>query len=163
MKAIPLTKGYVALVDDADYARVAAFKWRAMPWTRADGSISVRAARSAPRGGPKRGLIYMHAFICGYPRPDHADGDGLNNQRYNLRPASDEQNGANRRKTRGLTSVFLGVNRNHDGWVARIRKDRKYIGYFHDEADAATAYNFAALELYGEFARFNAPEMRSGK
>ena len=48
-------------------------------------------------------------------------------------------------------------------WRAQITKDRKVtnLGYFADEVDAATAYNFAAFELHGEFARLNTPSMRS--
>ncbi len=163
MKTISLTRGYAALVDDEDYERVSAFKWHALTWTRADGSISARAARSRPSIGKTRAITYMHAFICGYRGPDHIDGDGLNNQKHNLRPANSIQNGANRRKTTGLSSRFLGVTKQDYGWTAKIGKHRKYLGYFSDEADAAQAYNLAAIEIYGEFARLNSPQRGSGK
>jgi hypothetical protein len=44
-------------------------------------------------------------------------------------------------------------------WIAQICKDyKKYnLGYFKEEYDAAQAYNFAAFEMFGEFARLNVP------
>jgi hypothetical protein len=87
-------------------------------------------------------------------------GDGLNNQRWNLREATTSQNHANRKKTRGL-SRYKGVYWQKIGekWSAAVKYQglKHYLGLFKDEADAATAYNLKAFELFGEFARFNVP------
>ncbi len=161
MKEIPLTRGYVALVDDADYESVAAHKWHAQISGR-----SVYAIRSVPRQ-EKRTKIFMHSFIMGIIGIDHADTNGLNNQRYNLRPASKAQNAINSRKREGTSSVYRGVfwNTQRQGWQARTIKNHKitHLGTFRDECDAAQAYNFAALESYGEFARFNVPVSQNAK
>lgn len=89
---------------------------------------------------------------------DHINGDGLDNRRDNLRVASKRQNMANRAKRSGFTSAFLGVSAFRDGrWLARIRdgERQRHLGVFDTEAEAARAYNAAALEVHGEFARLN--------
>lgn len=51
-------------------------------------------------------------------------------------------------------SQYLGVKATPCGnWVATLSK--VYLGYFKDEKAAALAYNKAALDRYGEFARLN--------
>lgn len=158
MKEIPLTKGYVALVDDDDYERVNAHKWYATVKARR-GTTTVYAGRQSMRR-----TILMHRFILGCKeKVDHIDTSGINNQRYNLRPANNSQNKANSRKASGRTSIYKGVSWHKDTqkWQAAIAVNWKtiYLGVFKDECDAAQAYNFAAEEHFGEFARFNTPEM----
>lgn len=91
---------------------------------------------------------------------DHRDGDGLNNQRHNLRIATSSQNQGNQCKTQGRTSRFKGVSwaKRHGKWVAQIQVKRrsKNLGYFRREEEAAAAYDQAALRFFGEFARLNA-------
>jgi len=155
MKTIPLTRGYVALVDDADYDRVAQHKWCA--WS----SKAQNSMYAQGKAGTEKNIL-MHRFILGCSGSvDHADGNGLNNQRYNLRPATRSENGANRPKFCGKSSQFKGVSwsKNTQKWKAEIRKAGKstYIGVFREECDAAQAYNLKALELFGEFANYNSP------
>lgn len=158
MKEIPLTQGYVALVDDEDFERVNAFKWFAVRDKR-----KVYARRSGERVGKSRLNVHMHRFILGCDKQvDHIDDNGLNNQKRNLRLANDSQNRANQRKqSRPTTSKFKGVSwhRAANAWVAQIGVNgtRKHIGTFKDEVDAAQAYNFMAEEIFGEFASYNTP------
>jgi len=175
MKTIPLTRGYTALVDDGDYEFLSKFSWQAHIDKHKSGDVvyarsSVNALGAfcallphelRPKVGQRQTTVIMHQLILGKrARIDHADGNGLNNQRTNLRPANRAQNGWNRSKCPGLTSRFKGVhwNKARAKWTVAIscNKIRKYIGDFRDECDAAQAYNFAALELFGEFAKFNA-------
>lgn len=154
MKRVPLTQGYFALVDDGDYARVARYNWCAQVTPRA-----VYAHHGVKRNG-KWTTEKMHAFILGVAASsiDHEDHDGLNNQRHNLRPASRKQNGGNRRKqSTPASSVFKGVIWIGYKWRARIRINNKLIdlGVFTDEAEAALAYDAAALKHFGEFAHVN--------
>ena len=150
MAEIELTRGYVAQVDDQDYAALTEYQWQA--WV---GSRTVYAIRS--------GHIKMHRVIMG-ARPglevDHADGDGLNNRKENLRLCTRSENARNQRKTRGA-SQFKGVSRHHGRWQAKILgpgSTRVHLGYHDIEADAARAYDDAAREHFGEFACTNFPK-----
>lgn len=151
MIEIPLTLGKVALIDDADLPLVQDRKWHAF---RDRGRWYARASSS--HRGPK---VRMHRLILpGVPLVDHKNGDGLDNQRHNLRPATEGENHVNRPKSRGV-SRFKGV-----WWSSRTRRwgacfsinDRtRHLGQFASEEDAARAYNAAVLAQWGEFAWLN--------
>lgn len=158
MKEIPLTQGKVALVDDADFEAVNAFKWCAHKHKHL-----FHALRKLPRVNGTQKTLYLHTFLLpGVGRIDHRDGDGLNNQRFNIRPATHKENQrAFRRKKPGLSSMFRGVSwhKKHHKWVAQIRVDGKlkHAGYFNAEEDAARAYDIAARGHFGDFASLNFP------
>ena len=91
---------------------------------------------------------------------DHINGDRLDNTRENLRLCTHSQNLRNRGATASSKSGWKGVSTNKphtDRWRATITADcgQVHVGYFDSSEDAATAYNFAAYELHGEFAQFN--------
>lgn len=157
---VPLTKGYVALVDDEDAERVIA----AGPWFVMEQCRGELARRYAIRRSGKR-TVYMHRLIMDAPagmEVDHVNGDGLDNRRENLRLCTRAENRRNQRKAAGLSSRFKGVDwhKGRHRWRAQIEQDRRarYLGHFNDEADAARAYDKAARELFGEFANLNFPE-----
>jgi hypothetical protein len=90
---------------------------------------------------------------------DHISRDGLDNRKSNLRICTVSQNGMNRRGKIGGTSKFKGVSSPSmtSKWVANIRVNgkNKCLGRFENNVDAAKAYDVAAKEYYGEFARTN--------
>jgi len=166
--SIPLSgkkyPGLFALVDDEDYASASAFKWRSRGVVRKDGSILTYAVRTinCKVDGRKFAKIQgLHQFIVsGYTMIDHIDGDGLNNQRHNIRPATNSLNQANRKTlSPSASSRFRGVtlHKRLGLWQAAIKVNQKnfYLGVFHNERDAARAYNEAALIHFGEFASLN--------
>lgn len=109
-------------------------------------------------GGVLNGrIILMHNLIMHTKGIDHADGDKLNNRRYNLRRANQSQNGANRDKNKNNTSGFKGVyyHKVSGKWMAEIMKERKhiYLGLFTSPEEASIVYNKKAFELFGNFAR----------
>lgn len=97
---------------------------------------------------------------------DHIDGNRSNNAITNLRIADRSMNGFNREKKCASSSVFKGVlwSKKYGKWEAKIsaNRKRKHIGYFKCEQEAAHAYNKAAIELHGEYARLNPVGMKGG-
>lgn len=92
-------------------------------------------------------------------RVDHINGNGTDNRRENLRIASHAQNLANRDGWRNSSSKYKGVTfyKRDQKWQAKIAPHGKsiHLGYFEDEMEAAKAYNAAALQHFGAFARLN--------
>jgi hypothetical protein len=156
MAELILPSGHVALVDDEDLPAVlAAGPWRLL---RRDGQRLMYVRRDLSYTREQR----LHRFIMGDPPHDidHANGDGLDNRRANLRPAIGSQNAANSRRRKDNTSGFRGVSRERSGrWRADINRDgrRTHLGTFDTPEAAARAYDAAAIEAWGEYARPNFP------
>ena len=147
--------GRFALVDDADAELVANYSWSLH--TNGHGGEYVAAyVRGSGRANPR--FVLMHQLITGKRHQDHVNGDGLDNTRDNLRDASRSQNGANQ-NSRGGSSRFKGVHWAKPSWIARITVNGRgiHLGSFSDEVEAAKAYDLAAREMFGEFARLNFP------
>jgi hypothetical protein len=144
-----LTKGFVTLVSPQDSRLLQDWVWttRLSP-TRA----------YAQRQSKNKKTIQLHQEILPNAiQVDHANLNGLDNRRENLRPANNSLNGANKGKpARGKpSSSFKGVHYRPllNPWAARCGE--KHIGYFATETEAALAYDNAARERYGPFARTN--------
>ena len=159
VREVPLSRGYVALIDAADWPLVSQHRWYSEIKDR------TKYARTTRFSGQNRIYVYMHRLIVGEPaglQVDHRDGNGLNNRRSNLRVATGSQNQMNKGAMPNSTSPFKGVswNSNAGKWAAVIRKNRKnyYLGLFVDEAKAARRYDDAARVMFGEFARLNFSE-----
>lgn len=150
MKKIELACSGIALVDDSDFELLNKFNWHACP-----GKYTLYAITRI--SGNK---ILMHSLLfSSWEMIDHKDGNGLNNQRENLRKCSQTQNNANMKiRKNKLKSKFKGVSHYRDGrWRASIQYMgyARHLGYFISEILAAKAYNEAALKTFGEFARLN--------
>lgn len=102
------------------------------------------------------------AIVMGYYSTetiDHANGDRHDNRWANLRLASRSQQSRNCSPNKSGTSRYLGVSfrKERQNWRAVIFVDGKqmYLGSFRDEEAAARAYDAAASQHFGEFARLN--------
>lgn len=155
MKSIRLTRGFEAIVDDADFELLKHWRWCA----------EIRKSRvAAKRGFRADGAqfqIYMHRQIMRAApgmQVDHINGDALDNRRANLRIVTAAQNKWNSKLVRSA-SGFRGVVRRSDCamWQAQIKHCGcyRYLGLFRSPEEAARAYDQAALELRGEFAHPN--------
>jgi hypothetical protein len=144
LKVIPLTKGYFAKVDDEDYERLV----NIASWC-ADVSHDCHVYAATVINGKK---IRMHTFLMGVRGVDHENGDGLDNQRRNLRVATPTQNGGNMRLSKLNTSGRKGVSYKGKMWYASItiKGKSKGLGYYHSIDEAAAAYDEAARQHFGE-------------
>jgi hypothetical protein len=180
MKEIPLNKfrpnihlnaPKFALVDDEDYEYLNQFNWCCIK-----GGHTFYATTTIVQPCGKRMMTQMHRLIMRLTDKkifiDHIDHNGCNNQKSNLRECNYSQNNSNRVAHKSSTSPYVGVS-----WHAykRKRKDGSYLHYgyweavlgkgktqyrlglFHNEIDAAKAYDKKAKELHGEFANLNFP------
>jgi hypothetical protein len=152
LKQILLSQGKIALVDDKDYKYLAQFKWSIL-----EKKNTIYARRHlCSKIDSKRSTVLMHHEIIGKPligkMVDHKDGDGLNNQRQNLRFVTQRQNSQNTHKF-SKTSKFPGVSWNKlaNRWYSEIAIDgeRKYLGTFKNEIDAFLIYK-KTVEMNGE-------------
>jgi hypothetical protein len=157
MRQVSLTKGAIALVDDIDYNLVMSYKWHL--------DASGYAAHSfwdASTG--KKHNVRLHRLLIRV-KPlftvDHVNGNRLDYRRANLRIATREQNMWNRRKFANRTSQFKGVKwrklKSGGHWQATVtyHGKRQHLGSFDSEYHAALVYDWAASELFGDFARIN--------
>lgn len=150
-KTIPVGKSNFAVVDDCDFDLLSRFSWRI---------VVVDECKYATAG---RGLL-MHRVALGVDDKsilvDHKNGNGLDNQRANLRIASRRQNMMNRRKHRVGSSKYKGVywSKTYRRWLATLRfSGRCYSKWCDSEAEAAMMYDAFARKHFGEFACVNFP------
>jgi hypothetical protein len=156
MLRLALPGDAVTIIDDADQLLIAGFPWRVLH--------GHRDYAHAWNGGMH---LYMHRLIAGAgPREqvDHRNLNGLDNRRLNLRVATGTQNQANRgpqRMRHTRTSQFKGVfwDNTRKRWSAGIHVNGKTrsLGRYAGEEEAARAYDQAALDTWGKFARINFP------
>lgn len=151
MRKIGLTRGKEALVDDGDFWFIIDFSWYAIK-----GYGRVWYAGHKPRDGP---MTLMHRLILtrklghsNFEQVDHIDGDGLNNQRENLRPVTNKQNGENLRGAyKNSKSGIRGVSWSNEKkkWRVKLGHNGKHIhiGYFNKLEDAEIAA-ITARDLY---------------
>jgi hypothetical protein len=160
MIEIPLTQGCVALIDECDADKVLQFNW----------TVSVNKKRQLAyvrRNVTVRGKtrsVFLHRFLLDPPphlEVDHINGNGLDNRRSNLRLATPAENRRNAKLFANNTTGYKGVRRYSKGrWYAEIKAESKPIrlGIFDSKEIAARAYDKAAVEHFGEFARLNFPD-----
>lgn len=151
---VQLTQGYEAIIDAADVHLVEGVNWQATVK-----GYTVYACRTW-RGSGGKGIVFLHRVVLPTAvdqMVDHADGNGLNNRRANLRHASRSQNACNQKKRRDNTSGFKGVVRSKKTgrFQATIRTSgkRKSLGFYACPTAAYFAYVKAAREVYGDFSR----------
>lgn len=155
MKKIPLTQDKIAFVDSKDFLALNKYKWYAKKDRK-----TFYAVRKSPTVDGTRNMIYMHMVIMKTSKgkqTDHIDGNGLNNQRKNLRVCTSAENCRNSGKQVNNKSGYKGVSwfKSNKKWVAEIKVDKKriYLGSFDDKLLAYAAYCRACIKYHGKFAK----------
>ncbi len=152
VKLVPLGDGLYAYVDAADFEWLNQWHWRVF-----SGGYAGRYEDGK--------MIYMHREIMKPPKgkvTDHINGNKFDNTRANLRNITAGENMHNKIKQPGVSSVYKGVCycKAARRWRAQVDCDGKQhrLGYFDDEVEAARAYDYRAVQVFGECARPNFPE-----
>lgn len=150
---VALTRGRFALVDAADFDDVNQLVWC---------HVNTGTGYAVTNSGDAQ--ISMHRWIMGAPdgvEVDHVNRDGLDNRRSNLRFATVRQNMVNKASRNRYGYKGIRFDAKYGGrWYASIRIDgaRTHLGVWPTAEDAARAYDRAARQHHGAFARYNFPE-----
>ena len=167
MKEITLTNGMKTQIDDDIFDQYGHLSFYAVK----------RKKNYYATTETKGKKIRLHNLVLGYPlpgfQPDHRDGHSLNNQRDNLRWSTQTEQQRNRgpkesshgtpskSQYKGVSPIMLNKPGRSRPWRARIKIPEKHsqisIGYFATEIEAAQAYDAAARQYFGDFARLNFP------
>lgn len=154
MIEIPLTRGFVAIIDDED-AHLAEFKW----FAKAGSGGSVYAVRNKSLKDGPRGTIFLHHEVMGRPPRgrvvDHINDPTTDCRRANLRVVTKRTNVRNRtgaQKGR-KSSPYLGVSyrKERGTWRAHIKLNGRqlFLGSFPTAEIANAARLAAEKKLWG--------------
>jgi len=156
---LPITQGRVTLIDASDFDYVNQWKW----CVTGKGYV-IRRLKVHEKQPGDSSIAYLHRVIMLPPKGmnvDHINGVKLDNRRCNLRNCTPAQNRQNIARKSGSVSMYKGVfwNKRASIWVSELtcNYEKKWLGCFKQEEDAARAYDAAAIKYFGEFARLNFP------
>jgi hypothetical protein len=171
MKIIELTQGQKTVVDDEDYEFLLQFTWHAVKSSGNKFYAKTKIRDKHRKALKSRGLIFkysqyvsIHDLLCSIPdnyTVDHIDRNGLNNQKYNLRLCTQQQNTWNRdirkdKKYKGIVEYKSKYSFIKPKYTAYIQG--KSIGEYSSEEEAARKYDTEAIKRFGEFACTNFPK-----
>lgn len=156
---IPLTQGYVTVVDMQD-AELAAYKWHA----HIGHTGRVYARRGIKVEPSNRHVwVWLHkVIVCrrdGIIFPpdivDHIDNNPLNNTRANLRGVTQSENCRNSKKREKTVLKGAHFHKRDKKWASSITVGNKaiHLGTFETAEEAHAAYVAASKKYHGEFGR----------
>ena len=154
--SVPLTRGFVTLVDAADWPAVSRHTWCVFnAHTKWPYAVS-------GSDGCRTGKLVLHRFLLAAPpglHVDHVNLDTLDNRRSNLRLVTPAENHANQRHF-GTSSRYRGVIWHRGKWRATVtaRGQFHYLGRFTDEEAAARAVDAVLRAVWGDRAHLNFPD-----
>lgn len=148
MKTIKLTRGQETMVDDEDFEYLNQWKW----FARKNLYVFYAVRHKDDKA------IFMHRVLMNTPKgmlTDHVDGNGLNNQKSNLRVCTPSQNECNKALQKNNTTGFKGVHKYKNRYLAQIHfgGKRLHLGSFVKPEDAYKVYCEASKIYHKEFSR----------
>lgn len=144
-----------ALIDRKDMRMCRSYKWS----LNGSGYVGAKI---------KGKSVFLHNHITGVngsylTQVDHKNRVRTDCRRGNLRESSSCQNKMNRVNSKVCSSIYRGVSfdRKSGKWRVSVNANNKqyYIGLFGDEVVAAQAFDEVAVELQGDFAILNFPDV----
>lgn len=155
MKWFILPAGMWILIDEIDIPVIQTGSWRLCNW-----GYIIGITRNNPYENKCLHRIIAERMNLNLSNLiDHKDGNKLNNQRDNLRPATHAENTRNSKRPINNTSGYKGVSwhKRLQKWQAKISVNgrRIHLGYFDTSEEAHAAYCKAADKYHGEFARYD--------
>ena len=166
-KKIPYTQEYLAELFYIDDAGVLRYR-RNHYMCKKDSPVGSKQPNGYVKVNMERSMFWAHRlvfFMCTGLEPDyidHIDGDSSNNAIENLRACTQSQNGGNSKPTNNASSPYKGVGwhsaaKKWEAYITSDTKKKKYLGVYGSEEEAAKAYDRAAVERWGCFAKVNFP------
>lgn len=152
-----------ALVDDEDYDNISKNKWYIMKLYHCDTEILyARRYEGCPKKGNHRAILMHREILNAKSREqkvDHKDGDGLNNQKNNIRICSHSENMSNRKTAYNKKIKYLGVVCNFKSKKYSAAMKFNGVVYRTNSFDtpelAALAYNDLVLKYKPDFGKLN--------
>ena len=153
-------KDIICLYDECDHELISSHHW-----FLSHGYV----CRNHYNKNGVRTKLLMHREIIGITDPaikcDHRYGNKLDNRRSELRIATSAENNMNR-SNHGKTeykgvSSFQRKPTHKIKYSSRITVNgiSRFLGIFKSKIAAAIAYDCAAEEYHGDFAKFNFPQL----
>lgn len=107
-------------------------------------------------------LLRFHRCVMDCPDGyvvDHINSDPRDNRKKNLRITTQHNNTCSSRARRNSTTGYKGVcfDKYKSRYMAHIHPNGRmvFIGYYSTPEEAALAYNEAALQYFGDYAKLN--------
>lgn len=123
----------------------------------------IHIGRTGKKYAEGKNKTKMHHIIIGRKAPkgfkiDHANSNGLDNRRCNLRITTDGGNNHNRIKSKNTSSEYSGVSKtSYNKWRSYISFEGKkyHLGEYDDIFDAVKIRDIYAVFFYKECAKLN--------
>lgn len=147
------------IIDDEDTELIMSYNWSVDKRPRSNKYVAIGYKIL----GDRKNRILMHRLVLGLGyfekiMVDHIDQNTQNNQKVNLRLATNAQNQFNRGKTMDSLNEYKGIRKNGSatwGAILHCGKMTYTKGGFKTQTEAAMAYNELAIQHHGEFACLN--------